>query len=214
MIEPGEADGDALRRRRPGLPVREPRRRSHVGAQPRALGPSDAARLEPGRRRALPAHDRAVARRSRPPDGRDLRRRRLALGRPRRRPGATRTTASSPSTCPRRRRTRRSSTACTTSAARRAGPSACSCSSTAASTARTTPARRWIDVGDGTDLPSDFGFPIVVDPGRPRQRLRDPAHRRRGPDDARRLGARLGDARRGRDLDAARRRAAAGATPT
>jgi photosystem II stability/assembly factor-like uncharacterized protein len=25
----------------------------------------------------------------------------------------------------------------------------------------------WIDVGDGTDLPSDFGFPIVVDPADP-----------------------------------------------
>ena len=25
----------------------------------------------------------------------------------------------------------------------------------------------WIDVGDGTDLPSDFGFPIVVDPDDP-----------------------------------------------
>ena len=25
----------------------------------------------------------------------------------------------------------------------------------------------WVDVGDGTDLPSDFGFPIVVDPADP-----------------------------------------------
>lgn len=25
----------------------------------------------------------------------------------------------------------------------------------------------WIDVGDGTDLPSDFGFPVVVDPADP-----------------------------------------------
>ena len=25
----------------------------------------------------------------------------------------------------------------------------------------------WIDTGDGTDLPSDFGFPIVVDPADP-----------------------------------------------
>ena len=72
----------------------------------------------------------------------------------------------------------------------------------------------WIDVGDGTDLPSDFGFPIVVDPGRPRQRLRDPADRRRGQDDAGRRGPGLGDTRRRRHLDPARRWASAAATPT
>jgi photosystem II stability/assembly factor-like uncharacterized protein len=46
-----------------------------------------------------------------------------------------------PATCPRTRR-RRSTSASTTSTARRSAPSGCSCSSTAASTAPTTPAAR------------------------------------------------------------------------
>ena len=69
------------------------------------------------------------------------------------------------STCPRRRGTTRSSTAFTTCAGRLRGPSGSSCSSTEASTGRTTRVRRWIDIGEG--LPSDFGFPVVVDPADP-----------------------------------------------
>ena len=72
----------------------------------------------------------------------------------------------------------------------------------------------WIDVGDGTDLPSDFGFPIVVDPADPDSAYVIPligAEDRTTPGGA---GARLGDARRGRDLGAAGRGAAAAATPT
>ena len=44
-------------------------------------------------------------------------------------------------------------------------PSGCSSSSTAASTAPTTRARAGRAIGDG--LPSDFGFPLVVDPADP-----------------------------------------------
>ena len=46
-----------------------------------------------------------------------------------------------------------------------AARAACSCSSTAASTAPTTPARRWTDIGAG--LPSDFGFPLASTPPTP-----------------------------------------------
>ena len=43
----------------------------------------------------------------------------------------------------------------------------------------------WVSIADG--LPSDFGFPIVVHPQRPGDRLRVPADGRRGADPARRL---------------------------
>ena len=103
-------------------------------------------------------------------------------------------------------RRRRPSTACTTSGAQAARPERLFMQFHGGVYRSDDAGASWIDVGDGTDLPSDFGFPIVVDPGRPRQRLRDPADRRRGPDDARRLRPCLGDARRRRDVGAARRR--------
>ena len=65
----------------------------------------------------------------------------------------------------------------------------------------------WIDVGDGTDLPSDFGFPIVVDPDDPDSAFVIPhvgAEDRTTPG-RRRAG--LGDSRRRRELEAARQRA-------
>jgi hypothetical protein len=68
--------------------------------------------------------------------------------------GATATRASSPNTCPRTRATARSTSACTTSSARRAGPSG---SDDAGAT--------WADIAGG--LPSNFGFPVVVDPADP-----------------------------------------------
>ena len=64
----------------------------------------------------------------------------------------------------------------------------------------------WIDIGEG--LPSDFGFPDRDRPRRRGQRLRHPADRGRGPNASGRRDPRLGDARRGRDVDGARRRAA------
>ena len=51
------------------------------------------------------------------------------------------------------------------STVRRSGPSGCSCSFTAASTGPTTPAQTWTDIASG--LPSDFGFPMALDPGDP-----------------------------------------------
>ena len=54
-----------LRRRRSRRAVREPRRRRDVRAQPRAVGAPDAAEVAAGRRRAVPALDRDVARRAR-----------------------------------------------------------------------------------------------------------------------------------------------------
>ena len=56
----------AVRRRRSRRAVREPRRRRELGAQPRALGAPDAAGLAAGRRRAVPALDRDLARRAGP----------------------------------------------------------------------------------------------------------------------------------------------------
>ena len=57
----------------------------------------------------------------------------------------------------------------------------------------------WMSIADG--LPSDFGFPIVVHPARPRHRVRLPAGGRRGTDPA---------ARPGPDLALHRRRARPG----
>ena len=77
--------------------------------------------------------------------------------------------------------------------------SASSCSSTAASTARTTRARTGST--SATGLPSDFGFPIVVDPADPDSAYVIPligAEDRTTPGGRR---PRLGDARRGRDVD-------------
>ena len=154
-----------------------------------------------------------VAGRPRPADGRDLRRRRLAHRRRRRDVALLEQRHRAASTCRRRRATRRSALRPQRPPRRARGPSASSCSSTAASTAPTTPARPGST--SATDRPAvRLRLPDRRRPGRPRQRLRDPADRRRGPDDARRLGARLGDARRRRDLGAARRRAARAATRT
>ena len=62
----------------------------------------------------------------------------------------------------------------------------------------------WIDVGDG--LPSDFGFPIVVDPSDPDSAYVIPLIGAEDRTTARRRRPRVGDARRGRDVDPARRR--------
>ena len=133
----------AVRRRRPGRPVREPRRRRDLGAEPHALGAPDAAGLAAGRRRAVPALDRAVAGRPGPARARDLRGRRLADRRRRRDVAPRQRGPRRRATCPRTRGRARSTSASTTCTARRGGPSGCSCSSTAASTAPTTRARSW-----------------------------------------------------------------------
>ena len=88
----------------------------------------------------------------------------------------------------------------------RSGRSGSSCSSTAASTAPTTPARA--GATSRTGLPSDFGFPLAIDPADPDSAYVIPLVADIGPRDARGAGARVRDARRRRELDAARRRAA------
>ena len=71
----------------------------------------------------------------------------------------------------------------------------------------------WTDIGGG-GLPSDFGFPLMVDPADPDSAYRDPARRRHGSGHARRSRPRLRDARRrgraGRRAETACRRS----TPT
>ena len=63
----------------------------------------------------------------------------------------------------------------------------------------------WVDVGEGPAV--RFRLPDRRRPGRPRQRLRDPARSAPRTGRPRRRGAGLGDARRRRHVDAARRRA-------
>ena len=138
----GEARRRAVRGRRPGRAVREPGRRLVVGAQPGAVGAPDAAALAAGRRRALPALDRHVARRARPARGRDLRGRGVADRGRRgdvgaRQRGARRAVPARGAVRGRDRPLR--APAAPRAAAARSGSS---CSSTAACTARTTPDRR------------------------------------------------------------------------
>ena len=65
----------------------------------------------------------------------------------------------------------------------------------------------WIDIGTDTALPSDFGFPIVVDPADPDSAFVIPLI---GAEDRTTPGGSvkgLGDARRGRVVEPSRRRA-------
>ena len=174
-----------LRRRRPRRAVREPRRRRDVGAQPRPLGAPDAAGVAAGRRRAVPALDRALAGRARPARGR--RSPPSASGSPTTaaRPGARQQRHRPRATCPRTRRTRRSSSASTTSAARAARPERLFMQFHGGVYRSDDAGASWIDIGDGRPAVG-LRLPARGRPGRPRQRLRDPAHRRRGPGDARR----------------------------
>ena len=62
IVTPGEADGLLYAGGDPGVLFREPRRRCKLGAQPGAVDPPHALGVAAGRRRAVPALDRAVAR--------------------------------------------------------------------------------------------------------------------------------------------------------
>ena len=95
VIVPGEADGRAVRGRRPGRAVRERRRRRELVAHRALWDHPTRPGLAAGRRRAVPALDRAVAGRAGPARARDVGRRRVA-DRRRRQTGATATRASSP----------------------------------------------------------------------------------------------------------------------
>ena len=70
----------------------------------------------------------------------------------------------------------------------------------------------WNDIQAG--LPSGFGFPLVVDPARPRQRVRDPAGRRRGPRHTRGQGPGVRNPRRRSLLDRTLEEACLARTPT
>ena len=166
VIAAGEADGVLYAGGEPGLPLREPRRREHLVAQPRALGPPHPARLDSRRRRALPAHDRAVARRSEPADGRDLRGRRLAL----RRRGATwRYSNGGIEAEYLPEEARDAPIGYCVHNVRRAGgnPERLFMQFHGGIYRSDDAGGSWVNIGDGTDLPSDFGFPIVVDPADP-----------------------------------------------
>ena len=205
-IVPGEADGTVYAGGDPGVLFESRDGGATFTLNRGPLGASQPRPLAAGRRRAVPALDRDVARRARPARGRHLRRRRLA-DRRRRRDLAPRQRGPRRALPARRaaRRTR-SRSACTASSARRRGPSGSSCSSTAACTAPTTRARRgrasppacrrtsasrWRV--DPADPDSAYVIPLVADIDRVT------------PDGPR---ARVRDARRRRELDAARRRAA------
>ena len=153
-----------------------------------------------------------LAGRAGPAGGRDLRRRRVADRRRRRDVAQRQRRASSRATCPRTRPPTRSRSACTACAARRRGPSGCSCSSTAASIAPTTPARRGPTSARG--LPSDFGFPLALDPADPDSAYVIPlvADVDRVTPDGRVRVYETRDA--GASWTAARRRPAAASTPT
>ena len=141
ILRLGEADGQVFAGGDPGVLFESRDGGSELRAQPRAVGAPHAAEVAAGRRRAVPALDRDVARRPRPARDRDLGRRRVADRRRRRRAGARATRACGRATCRRTRRRTRSACACTGCAATRGSRSGSSCSSTAASTAPTTRAR-------------------------------------------------------------------------
>ena len=131
----------AVRGRRPRRAVQVDRRRAELGARAQPVRAPDAAGLDAGRRRAVPALDRAVAGRAGQARARALRGRRLADRRRRRdlaprqpgprRPLPARGAAGGDARAVRPRPPARAASA----------PSGCSSSSTAASTAPTTRAR-------------------------------------------------------------------------
>ena len=146
----GRGRGHALRRRRPGRAVREPRRRRDLRASTAGSGSIRAGdSWQPGAG-GLCLHSIATwPGEPRPARGRHLRRRRVA-DRRRRRDLAARQRGPRRALPARRRRPRtRSRCACTACSGPPSGPSGCSCSSTAASTAPTTRARRWTDIAAG-----------------------------------------------------------------
>ena len=210
---PASDDGRAVGRRRPRRAVREPRRRRDLGAQPRALGAPDAGRAGSRDSGGLSVH--SIAPWPGDPD-------RLALaisaagvwltddGGASWRHGNARHRRRLPARGGARTRDRPLRPPPRARAAR--GPSACSCSSTAASTAPTTPASRGSTSPPG--LPSDFGFPVVVDPADPDSAYvipRRPTPTASRPTAACSSGRRATPARRGRRTATG---LPAGATPT
>ena len=197
----------ALRGRRPGPPLQEHRRRAFVGAQPRAVGAPLTRRMAAGKRRSLPPTIVPWPGDPEPVAGRDLRRGCLADG------GRRRDLA-------RRERRDRAAVHARGGAGRRDDeplrPRRAPLAVPAGAPLHAVPRRRLplrrrrllVDRHrDGHRAALGLRLPDRRRPGRPGQRVRDPADRRRGPDDPRRLGQGLGDARRGRVVEPSRRRA-------
>ena len=138
----------------------------------------------PGRRRALPAHDRPLARRPGAADGRDLRGRRLALRRPR----------CDLALLEQRHRARVPARGGAGRPGAALRPQRPPLAGAARAPVHAVPRRRLPLRRRGRELDRRrrrhrpalrLRLPDRRRPGRSRQRLRDPADRRRGPDDAR-----------------------------
>ena len=161
------------------------------------------AQWQPGRRRALPALDRDLARRSRAAGGGDLRGRRVAD----RRRGcdmATRQRGLGRSLSAGRRARGRERAV---RASRPQGGQASRAHVPAVPRRRLSLRRRRPIVGGHRRRPAlGLRIPARARSGRRRQRVRDPARGRHGSRDARWPGAGVRDARRGRELDAPGRR--------
>ena len=199
--------------RRPRRPVREPRRRRHAGSLNRALWEQPGrGSLAAGRAAGSACTRSPLAGRAGAAGGRHLGRRGLADRGRRRQLAQRQRGARRPATCPRTRRPTTRPLRRTTYTGRRTRPRAA---------LHAVPRRRLPLGRRGRDLDRHRRGPAVGlrlpagdRPGRPRQRLRDPAGRRRRPRHPGWPRAGLRDPRRRRQLDAARRRAAAASTPT
>ena len=154
-----------LRRRRSRRPVREPRRRHELRAQPRAVGAPHAAEVAAGRRRAVPALDRDVARRPGPARDRDLGRRRVADRRRRREPGARATQGLRPRYLP--EDTPEDEVGLCVHRLRRhpKQPERIFMQFHGGVYRSDDAGESWSDIAPG--LPSDFGFPLAIDPADP-----------------------------------------------
>ena len=208
VIVPGEADGVLYAGGDPGVLFKSTDGGADLGARAIALRAPDAPRLDAGRRRAVPALDRALAGRAGQARARAVGRRRVADRRRRR------------DLAPRQQGPRRALPARGVAGgdARALRPRPPARAEAPRAPVHPVPRRRLPLRRRRRDLDRDrrraavgLRLPARRRPRRPRQRLRDPAQGRHGPRHARGPRARLRDPRRGRD---AGRRAATGCPPS
>ena len=200
-------------RRRAGGAVPQRRRRQDLGAGAGAVGRARAAALGTRRRRAVPPLDLPLARRSEAPGGRHLVGGRLAHRRRRQELAARRQRAWCRATCRRRRARTRTPIASTTCERAPRQPATLYMQFHGGVYRSDDAGESWIDIGTDRGLPSDFGFPLAIDSARSRPRVRHPADGGYGPRDPRGPRARVRDARPGRQLATARRRASRSPRP-
>ena len=167
VIACGEADGTLYAGGDPGVLFE-----SHDGGASWEINaglweqPSRAA-MAAGRRRALRALDLHLAGRSGQARRRRLGRRDVADRGRRPRAGGGATRGSTRGTCPRRRsRMRTRAAACTTSSARPGSPNGMFMQFHGGVYRSDDAGESWTDIGGG-GLPSDFGFPLMLDPADP-----------------------------------------------